>query len=80
MRNGHLPSSMRWIVYKFQLWTGVRYGFGTMTNDLKEAEEVLNKMDCRMLNILGSASTVKNGWRHLHSTFSGFGLFDFPTK
>jgi hypothetical protein len=58
MRNGHLPSSMSWITYKFQLWPGVRYGIGTMPKNLKEADEVFNKMDYRMLNILGIASTV----------------------
>ena len=49
MKNGHLPSSMGWIAYKFQLWPGVRYDIGTMTNDLEEAEEVLEKTDHRKM-------------------------------
>ena len=36
---------MSWIAYKFQLWPWIRYGIGTVTNDLKEAEEVLDKTD-----------------------------------
>ena len=33
-----------------------------------------------MLNVLGIASTVKNGWKRIHSTFGGFGLFSFATE
>ena len=33
-----------------------------------------------MLNVLGIASTVKKGWRRIHSAFGGFGLFSFATK
>ena len=54
-------SSMGWIAYKFQLWPGVRYGIGTMTNDLEEAEEVLDKTDHRMLNVLGIATHSQEG-------------------
>ena len=62
MRNIQLPSSVCWIAYKFQLWPGVRYGIGTMINNLEEVEEVLDKSDYRMLNVLGIANTVKKGW------------------
>jgi hypothetical protein len=34
MTNGHLPSHMAWVAYRHQLRPGVRYGLGTMTNDL----------------------------------------------
>ena len=43
------------MAYKFKLWTGVRYGIDTMTNDMKEAK-VLDKTEYstyKMLNILG---------------------------
>ena len=80
MRNGHLSSAMGWIAYNFQLWPGVRYGIGTTTTDLKEDEEVLNKTDHKMLNILGIANTVKKEWQRIHSSFGGFGLFSFTTK
>ena len=80
MKNGHLSSSMGWIAYKFQLWPGVRYGIVTMTNDLEEAEEVLDKKDYQLLNMLGIASTVKKGWPRIHSTVGGFGLFSLATE
>ena len=51
-----------------------------MTNDLEQAEEVLDKSDYQMLNVPGIASTVKNKWRRIHSTFGGFGLFSFVTE
>ena len=51
-----------------------------MTNDLKETEKVLDKKNHRMRNILGIVSIVKKGWRHIHSTFGGFGLFSFTAR
>ena len=36
-------------------------GIETTTNNSEEAEEVLDKTDHRMLNVLGIASTVKKG-------------------
>ena len=51
-----------------------------MTNDLEEVEEFLNKRERLILNILGVASTIKKGWRKLHSTFGGIGLYDFATE
>ena len=68
------------MAYKFLLWSGVRYGIGTTKNDLEEAEKVLDKIDHRILNILGIASRVKKGWQRIHSTFGGFVLFNFATK
>ncbi len=52
---------MVWIAYKHQLWPGLRYGFGAMTNDIEEATGVNTKTDYRMLNILGVACTVTKG-------------------
>ena len=40
MKNGHLLSHIAWIAYKLQLWASLRYGIGTMTNDIEEAEEL----------------------------------------
>ena len=33
-----------------------------------------------MMNILGVALTIKTGWRKLHSTFGGIGLYNFVTE
>ncbi len=53
---------MAWIAYKLQLWPGLRYGLGTMTNDIEEAASVNTEIDYKMLNILevvlGVACTV----------------------
>jgi hypothetical protein len=39
MQNGHLLCHMAWTAYKLQLWPILRYGLGTMTNNIKPAEE-----------------------------------------
>ncbi len=53
MINGHLPSHIAWVAYKHQLWPSLRYGLGTMTNDMDIAEKLLNKTNYKTLNILG---------------------------
>ena len=58
----------------------MKYGIGTMRNDLEEAQKVLIKTDHILLDVLGIASTVKKGWWRIKLTFSGFGRFSFATK
>jgi hypothetical protein len=36
---------MAWVAYKHQLWPGLRYGLGTMTNDITPAKKLLNNVD-----------------------------------
>ncbi len=80
MKNGHLLSHTAWIAYKHQLWPGLRYRLGTMTNDLEVADKLLDKTDYTMLNILGIFCNVSTGPWKLHTTFGGFGLFTLPTE
>ncbi len=80
MLNGHFPNHMAWIGYKHQLWPGVRYGLGTMMNDLKAANSLLRNKDYRMLNVLGVARSVTKGLWRLHTTFGGFRLFNLPVE
>ena len=80
MLNDHLPNHMAWIGYKHQLWPGVRYELGTMTNDLKAADSLLQDEDYRMLNVLGVARSVTKGLQSLHTTFGGFRLFNLPVE
>ena len=80
MGNGNLPAKWAWVAYKLQLWPGAKYGIGTMTNDMEEAEELLDDHDYNLLNILGIVRTVKKGWRKLHATFGGFGLRNLATE
>jgi hypothetical protein len=51
-----------------------------MTNDIEEAENLLNKEDYRMLNLLRVVQTVTRGLRKLHTTFAGFGLYSLATE
>jgi hypothetical protein len=60
MKNGHLPSHIAWMAYKLQLWAGLRYGIGTMTNNIEEAEGLFKEQEQGLLNIL-----VKNVKREL---------------
>ena len=80
IKNGHLPPHMGWIAYQLQLWLGVRYGIGMMTNDVEEAEDALRKTDYLRLNMLGIASTVRKGWCRIHTTLGSFFLLTLPTK
>ncbi len=59
MQNGHIPAHMAWIVYKLQLWPGLRFGLDTMTNDLEAAEMIFDKADYDVMPLLGIARTVK---------------------
>ncbi len=80
MINGHLPHHMAWVAYKLQLWSGLCYWLGTMTNNIKEAASVLNETDYKILNILGVACTVTKGLQKLHTTFGGFSLLSIPME
>jgi hypothetical protein len=80
MRIGHLPAHMAWIAYKLQLWPGLHYGLGTMTNDLEATERIFDKSNYNMMPLLGVVHTVKRELRKLHTTFGGFGLFHLPTE
>ena len=80
MKDGHLPSHVAWIAYKHQLWPSLRYGLGTMTNNMEVADKLLNKTNYKTLNILGIFCNVSTGLQKLHTTLGGFGLFSLPTK
>jgi hypothetical protein len=76
MANGHLPSHIAWVAYRHQLWPGLRYGLGTMTNKIKPAATLLVKVDYKTLNVLGILRNVTKGIRKIHTTFGGFRLFN----
>jgi hypothetical protein len=80
MSNRHLPCHMAWAAYKHQLWPGLRYGLGTMTNDISPAAKLLDDVDYKTLNVLGILRNITKGLQRIHTTFSGFGLFDLPTE
>jgi hypothetical protein len=80
MTNGHLPSHIAWVAYRQQLWPGLRYGLGTMTNNIEPATKLLDNVNYKTLNVLGILRNVTKGLRKIHTTFGGFGLFDLSTE
>jgi hypothetical protein len=80
MQNGHIPAHMAWIAYKLQLWPGLCYGLGTMTNNLEATETIFDKADYDMMPLLGVACTVKRELRKLHTTFGRFGQSQLPME
>jgi hypothetical protein len=80
MTNGHLLSHIAWVAYRQQLWPSLRYGLGTMTNNINPAAKLLDNFNYKTLNVLGILRNVTKGLRKIHTTFSGFGLFDLSTE
>ncbi len=71
---------MAWVAYCLQLWAGIRYGLGTLTNNVEEAIDCFDNLEYQMLPILGIARTVKAVWQRIHYTFAGFILFNLPME
>jgi hypothetical protein len=80
MRNGHLPSHIAWVAYTHELWPGLRYSLGIITNNMEPVAKLLDNIDHKTLNTLGILQNVTKGLRKLHTTFGGFGMFDLPTE
>jgi hypothetical protein len=80
MMNGQLPNHTAWIAYKHQLWPGVRYRLGTMTNNQEVADKLLHNNNYKMLNVFSVFHNVAKGLHRLHMTFGGFGLFNLPIE
>ena len=80
MSNGHLPAALAWMSYLHQLWAGVRYALGTLTNNFLDADNCLDGTDFRMLSLLGVNRNIKKGWRRLPHTFGGVGLLSLPIE
>ena len=55
-----MSNHIAWMAYKLQQWASLRYGIGTMTNDIEEAEGLFKEQEQGLLNIL-----VKNVKREL---------------
>jgi hypothetical protein len=80
MANGHLPSHITWVAYRHQLWPGLRYGLGTMTNEIKPAATPLDEVDYKTLNVLGILQNLTKGLHKIHTAFRGCRLFDLATE
>lgn len=61
--------------YYQQLWPGLRYGLGTLSNSFSAAEDCLCKFDYLLLPpYIGIDRNIKRECRTLHSAFGGLGL------
>ena len=80
MVNGHLPAALAWMSYLHQLWSGLRYGLGTLTNNLDDANSCLDGTDYKMLSLLGINRHIKKGWRRIPQLFGGIGLLSLTTE
>ena len=80
IRNGHLPSNLVLMSYYQQLWAGLRYGLGALSNSYAAAENCLTKFDYQLLPYIGVNRNIKKEWRNLHSTFGGIGLLSLPIE
>ena len=61
MTNGHLPSSLAWLSYRRQLWPGISYGLGMLTNDIEATETLFDKCGFIILSIPGVYRNIKIG-------------------
>jgi hypothetical protein len=77
MTNDHLPSHIAWVAHRQQLWPGLRYGLGTMTNDIKPAAKLLDNANYKTLNVLGILHNITKGLMNIHTTFSGFAYLTY---
>ena len=59
MKNDRLPLHVAWLGYCLQLWSGLRYSIGTMTNELEKIKEVPGNLDYEILLVLGIARMMK---------------------
>jgi hypothetical protein len=76
MTNDRLPSHIAWVAYRHQLRPGLRYGLGTMMNDIKLAARLLDNANCKTLSVLGILRNVTKGLQKIHTTFGSFELFN----
>jgi hypothetical protein len=78
--NGHLPVRFNWVSYIYQLWASARYGIGAIPADEDELEGFLNEEMRPMLPSLGVNRNIRRGWRTIHRSFLGVGLYNFEIE
>ena len=80
MKNASLPSGSIMKSYQFQLWAGLRYGLGTLTNTIEAAEGCLSNIDTQLLPLLGVNRNITKDWRTIPTAFGGVGLLSLPVE
>ena len=67
--------------YTYQLWMSIRYGIGALPADSDEINGFLQPQNRdTMLPYLGVNRNIRTGWRCLHRSFLGIGLFNFEIE
>lgn len=79
-KNGHLPTNLAWMLYRFKQWPGLRYGMGMLSTMMEVAKNLFNKANYNMMLPLGINSNIKTGWQTLPQAFGGIGLLSFPIE
>jgi hypothetical protein len=59
LKNVHLSTHPAWKAYRFQLWPSMRYRIAMVATPRKEIEEILCKLEFKMLSYLGVNQHVK---------------------
>ena len=80
IKRSYLPRASTWVAYYLQLCPGLRYGIGTLSNTLREGQDILSQLDYRLLPSLGICRNIPKELRRISFTFGGFGLFNFPVE
>ncbi len=80
LKNAHLPTYPAWKAYQFQLWPNIRYGIANLATPREEIEDILHKLEFKMLSYLGVDQHVKTEWRRLPREFGGIGLYNLSIE
>ena len=80
MKNASLPSGSIMKSYLFQLWSGLRYGLGTLTNSIEAANACLSNIDAQLLPLLGVNRNITTEWRTLPPAYGGVGLLSLSVE
>jgi hypothetical protein len=59
LKNSHLPVHLAWKAYCFQLWPEIRYGLSILATPLQDVDDILHKLEFKMLSALGVNQHVK---------------------
>jgi hypothetical protein len=80
VHNSHLQPSFVWVSYRLQIWPGVRYSIGTLTNDMESIADLLQDLYYKLLPSMGIVRTFRKALRTVHQSLGGVGLWHLPAE
>ena len=80
IHNSHLQSSYAWVSYRLQIWPGIRYSLGTLTNDMESITDLLQDLYYKLLPSLGVVRTFRKVLRTIPQSFGGIGLWHLAAE